>query len=591
MNSRQFERAMVVSSRDGLGYHGAVTPPISLSSTFQYHSGSSPATQSAAQIQRHVYTRDSNPTIDLLERQVAILHGATRFGFEPSSALPPTDAVTVTPAPAEPSPTCNDNNSTNQRVNGTTIPLESVGCSDSASANAETEDDDCLVSGGMSCCVAFASGMAALSAVVCSVCKCGGWVMCSEEIYCDVYTLMDQLQVLAGIHTKYVDFTNLDYTTQCVMEVAADISGRGATKSDKGVVVLLETCSNPNGKVPDFLAVFSVIKSKLPGAVITVDNTWLSPVICQPLQFGADIVVESGTKYLSGKADSVIGVAVVSKSKRECYVPKLRAHRLCFGSCASPMNAWLISKGIETLPLRVERASLSATKIAQFLCRLPCVTRVMHSSLLSHPTYNNYQRYFGRTLYPGVFSFHMPVSCNRARNIVTDTDNGKLHNATSYGEAHTLLEWPTHSPSRLLLEPDNIPNHLGHWFRLAVGLTDPELIISSLMRVFSRHASASKWPCPGTTTPHGPGAPETPRPGDFLVIQSGHSTLGLLVSATATSSALDFECVVPPSSLHFGTMNGALQSLCSGCGQYCVTRLMKLADADCDEEEQPQCSP
>jgi len=139
----------------------------------------------------------------------------------------------------------------------------------------------------------------------------------------------------------------------------------------KGVdLVAIETVSNPLVRVPDFLRIAKACKKV--GALLVVDNTFATPFLCRPLEWGADVVFHSGTKFLNGHGDAVSGV-VASSGRR---IELLRKFAAGIGAGVSPMDAWLTLRGLKTLGLRIERASANAEKVADFLRRQRKVSKV-----------------------------------------------------------------------------------------------------------------------------------------------------------------------------------------------------------------------
>ncbi|MGW9347065.1 cystathionine gamma-synthase/O-acetylhomoserine (thiol)-lyase [Nocardiopsis flavescens] len=212
---------------------------------------------------------------------------------------------------------------------------------------------------------AFASGMGALSTVFMALTGAGSHVVASRSIYGNTYSLLDRLLRRFGVRTDFVDITDLEAV-------------RGAVRPDTAVL-FTETLSNPAMTVSDLPGLARIARES--GAALVVDSTFASPAVCRPLEHGADVVVHSATKYIGGHSDTTGGVAVASPS----LIDRIRSARVDLGPCLAPDEAYLLHRGLETLPLRVQRQCATAAEFAAALEGHPLVERVDHPSLDSHP--------------------------------------------------------------------------------------------------------------------------------------------------------------------------------------------------------------
>jgi cystathionine beta-lyase len=208
---------------------------------------------------------------------------------------------------------------------------------------------------------AFSSGMAAVSAVV-RLLSCGDEIIAGDDLYGGTVRLLEQVLPRQGISVRYVDASDLDAVRSAV---------RPQTK-----LVLIETPTNPLLRVADIRQVADIAHSN--GAILAVDNTMLSPCLQNPLLHGADIVIHSATKFLSGHSDVTAGAVVTGSPELHKQIAFVQNAE---GAGLSPFDSWLLLRGIETLALRVERQSLSAEKVAAFLAARPQVKEVFYPGL------------------------------------------------------------------------------------------------------------------------------------------------------------------------------------------------------------------
>lgn len=214
--------------------------------------------------------------------------------------------------------------------------------------------------------VAFSTGMAAILAVM-ELFAPGDHIVAEADLYGGTPRLFHTVSEPRGITFTTVNFS--DGTAQ----VAAAI--RAETKA-----LYIETPTNPMMRVTDIRAAAEMAHAH--GALLIVDNTFLSPYLQNPLALGADIVVHSGTKYLSGHNDTLAGFAVV---KDAVLAARLREISKTIGANLAPFDAWLLLRGIQTLAVRMDRAEENAMALAQWLKTRPEVTRVIYPGLPEHP--------------------------------------------------------------------------------------------------------------------------------------------------------------------------------------------------------------
>ena len=225
---------------------------------------------------------------------------------------------------------------------------------------------------------AFTSGMAAISALVATL-RTGDHLICSHNVYAGTVRLFDQIVSHYGIAIEYVDTSNL---------AAVEAAIRSNTKQ-----IHIETPSNPLMVLTDIAATAKIAHAR--GIEVSVDNTFLSPVLQNPLALGADIVMHSTTKYLNGHSDGLGGALIGSKPEhKERFLLVQKAA----GGVMSPFECFLVLRGIRTLPLRIRQHEENGRAVAEFLSTHPKVKKLAYPGLKSHPQYGlavKQQRGFG----------------------------------------------------------------------------------------------------------------------------------------------------------------------------------------------------
>jgi cystathionine beta-lyase/cystathionine gamma-synthase len=302
----------------------------------------------------------------------------------------------------------------------------------------------------------FSSGMAAIDSVF-RLLRPGDHAILSQAVYGGVFRLTTQLLVQFGLEFSYVD-------TSCVENVAKEI--RPNTK-----MLYVETPTNPTMNVTDIAAVARLAQQQ--NITVAVDNTFLSPYLQQPIGLGAHIVVHSMTKYLNGHSDCTGGAVILTRPED--------AERIYFvqrsaGTGLAPMDCFLVSRGVKTLAVRMQRHNENGMIIARFLEAHPKVKRVIYPGLASHPQHEvakQQQRGFGAML-----SFDLG-SLEAARTLLDRVRLCSL--AESLGGVETLISHPalmTHASV-----PAEVRKQIGitdGLVRLSVGIEDAEDLIADL---------------------------------------------------------------------------------------------------------------
>lgn len=261
-----------------------------------------------------------------------------------------------------------------------------------------------------------ATGMAAVSAVILGLLEQGDHLIAPEVCYAGSVELFGQYLARYGIEVSLVDTGNLE-------EVEAALKPNTR-------LIFTETPSNPILRVADIQALSAIARSA--GARLVVDSTYATPVLQRPLELGADLVVHSLTKFLNGHGDALGGVILGSAED----IRRLRKEMLVhLGGAASPFNAWLISRGLLTLPLRMERHCANALALASFLESHPSVERVFYPGLSSHPHHALAVRQM--SAFGGMLTFQLKEGLSAA---IRMAEKIKVFTyATSLGHPHSLL--------------------------------------------------------------------------------------------------------------------------------------------------------
>jgi cystathionine beta-lyase/cystathionine gamma-synthase len=317
--------------------------------------------------------------------------------------------------------------------------------------------------------LATASGMAAVSALLFTHLQRGDHVIASEVCYAGSVELFGMHLSRHGIEASLVDTSDLD-------QVRATL--RPETK-----LIYVETPANPILRIADIPALADIAHHA--GALLAVDSTWASPSLQQPLALGADYVLHSATKYLNGHGD-VLGGVIIGAAERIHHMRKEALVHL--GGAISPFNAWLIARGLVTLPLRMQRQSESALALARFLEDHPAVARVTYPGLVSHPHHDLACRQMSSG--GGMLTLQLKGGLGAA---ITLAEKVRLFTyATSLGHARSLLfYYPTdlYVDDVSYLTPDqkaDIRDWMGDGIvRVSVGLEDPQDLIQDLDQALS----------------------------------------------------------------------------------------------------------
>jgi cystathionine gamma-synthase/methionine-gamma-lyase len=240
--------------------------------------------------------------------------------------------------------------------------------------------------------------------------------------------------------------------------------------------LLVETISNPLLKVADLPTLAEMAQRH--GARFLIDNTFASPYLCTPLDHGADFVIHSATKFISGHGDVMAGVVVTSSENRH----KLYELNKLVGGVLGPFEAWLAMRGLKTLPLRVRQQCANALRIAEWLSGHPRIARVHYPGLAHHPQHDLAGRLFGQRGYGGVLSFEI-ADADQATAFRFMEALELCQPATTLGDVYTLVLHPATSSHRALSAEERAQVGIGHGLvRLSAGIEDAGDVIADLER-------------------------------------------------------------------------------------------------------------
>ncbi len=321
------------------------------------------------------------------------------------------------------------------------------------------QDKLCALTGAEDCAV-FASGVAALAAVFITFLNTGDHAVVSEVCYSATNLLFREL-----LPERYkIDVTFVDTTDTKAVRAAMRPNTR---------LIHLETPGNPTTGLSDISAIAAIAHEV--GALLCVDATFAGPISIYPLRLGADLEIHSMTKYINGHGDAqggcVLGrTALLSQVKRVCMVN--------FGGVLAPLNAWLITRGLTTLPLRMQQHSESALKIAEFFEESPAVRFVWYPGLKSHPQHERAHRMMGEQ-YSGMIAFDIHGDEKVHQKFLGSL--GLVTHAVSMGDVESLIVYYEKNCDKLVHYPEI---YRQGFFRLSIGLEDADDLIKDFRHAF-----------------------------------------------------------------------------------------------------------
>lgn len=316
---------------------------------------------------------------------------------------------------------------------------------------------------------ALNTGMSAILSVL-SMLEQGDHLLCIDDVYGGVQRYLRQIYgPTTGIEFDLVDMQNLAFVKKSIK------------KNTK--IVWIEAPTNPTFKYPDIAAIAKLTHEA--GAILVIDNTFMSPVLQNPLTLGADIVMHSITKYIGGHSDCVAGALIFND---EALYDKLYFNIKSMGTMINPFNAWVALRSSKTLKLRVEKASESALTIAKMLEAHPKVEKVLYPGLPSHPHHKNALKCRSSTKYSGgsgMLGFYIKGDLKKTNKFLSVMKVFTL--AESLGGVESLIESPalmTHGSvppaHRKLLGIDD------NYVRISTGIEEVEDLVADLKQALAK---------------------------------------------------------------------------------------------------------
>ncbi|HHX92502.1 MAG TPA: aminotransferase class I/II-fold pyridoxal phosphate-dependent enzyme [Clostridiales bacterium] len=312
----------------------------------------------------------------------------------------------------------------------------------------------------------FSSGMAAIHTPLMACLKSGDHILAAKTLYGESIELFSHYKEQFGIETDYVDFTNLELVRQSI---------KPNTK-----LLYAETISNPKIVVTDIEAIADIAHEH--GALLFVDNTFATPYLVRCLEKGADIVMESLTKFMNGHSDALLG----SISASADLIDRIKALQHLYGGSGGTFNSWLVLRSLRTFDLRMSRHASNAHKLACALVEHPRIRKVNYPSVPGYPQRELADKLFGGKGYGAMMSFELDPDCKPVLGRMLKELKLARYAPTLGGFRTTLSHPPTSSHADLT--PDErwaLGIHDG-MMRISVGLEDPDDLIADFMQALDR---------------------------------------------------------------------------------------------------------
>ena len=305
--------------------------------------------------------------------------------------------------------------------------------------------------------VAFSSGMAAVDSCL-KLLKTGDHVICSDDVYGGTYRLFNQLLINYDLHFTYVDTSFPDKIEKAI---------RPETK-----MIWAETPTNPLLKITDLNAVAKIAKKH--DLIFGIDTTFITPVFQRPLEFGADLVIHSTTKYLSGHSQLIGGMVITN---REDLFDQLKFVQKTVGAIPSPFDCWLTLLGVKTLDIRMKKHASNAQGVAEFLENHPKVASVTYPGLPSHPMYQVAKEQMSG--FSGMISFELTGGISAGKTLMNSVQLAQI--AESLGSVETMIAHPATMTHTAIPKEERLASGLTDGLvRLSVGIENVNDIIHDL---------------------------------------------------------------------------------------------------------------
>ncbi len=306
--------------------------------------------------------------------------------------------------------------------------------------------------------IATSSGMGAANSVYMALLNQGDHILSTDAIYGPSRSIIENHYSRFGVESSYVDSTNIGELEKHI---------RPNTR-----ILYIETPANPTMGISDLKACSDLAKAN--DIIMVVDNTFCSPYLQNPIEFGADVVFHSVTKFINGHADVVGGIIVPSS---EYLYQKIRNMMVYSGCNMDPHQAWLVLRGVKTLSIRIERAQSTASKIAHFLEDHPMVNWIKYPGLKSHPQHE----LAGKQMrgYGSMISFGLKGGYEAGKKLMDNLNLATL--AVSLGGVETLVQHPASMTHAAVPKEDKVKAGITNdLVRFSVGIEDSDDLIADL---------------------------------------------------------------------------------------------------------------
>lgn len=319
---------------------------------------------------------------------------------------------------------------------------------------------------------AFSTGMASIAAVVRLV-KQGEEVIVSDDSYGGTYRIMSNIAVRQGIKVTYINLAGADGVENLRRAISS------ITR-----LVMIESPTNPIQRICDVRRLAAICQNNNHPirTLLSIDNTMMSPVLSRPLEFGADIVIHSATKFMSGHSDTMAGVVTVRDipDENRTLAESLYFYQNAEGAALAPFDSWLVLRGLKTMALRVRAQQSNALAVAQWLKSQPQVKHVIYAGLEEFPDRN---LHFSQSSGAGSVVCFTTGNMALSEHIVTATKLFKI--TVSFGNVASLISVPCHMSHASIPEEirsaRDFPEDI---VRLCIGIEDPADLVSDLNAAF-----------------------------------------------------------------------------------------------------------
>ena len=312
--------------------------------------------------------------------------------------------------------------------------------------------------------VAFSSGMAAITTVFMALLNQGAHIISTNAVYGQTRGVVEEQLSRFGIESTYVNTTMKENILKAI---------KPNTK-----LLYIETPSNPTMDITDLKICADIAKEH--NLIMVVDNTFSSPYLQRPIEFGADVALHSMTKYINGHADIVGGIVITKNEENYNLIHSMMSN---MGGCIDPHQAYLVIRGLKTLGIRMERSQQNAMKIAEYLESHPKVDRVMYPGLKSHPQYELAKKQMDG--FGGMISFELKGGIEAGKKLLDNLKVAIL--AVSLGGVETLIEHPASMTHTKVPKEKRLKSGITDGLvRLSVGIEDVEDILDDLKQGFEK---------------------------------------------------------------------------------------------------------